>query len=281
MFNKIKIRNLWHTPKLGGNKEPLVDCDKKNLSVAIDTFGIQKRRGITDKFLRKTKKLNVVTTENAALALRNIAPHEVDFFKLQAVLKRQELGEEERLWFGISMRLRGEDAESILAPLLDRQGYDRIAMVNIIANYLNKIHPDRSQEPRYLAQLDEHINNNPHDVFARLLQSLMLFQSRDREKAFDLIEQLYLDSPSYSPSLSVMASYLYLKGIYEGAESFAKEALEKNPENAQAYAIVESRKELNNRGSISLRFRHVDRLIGEVLPQSILYCKYAMLDPLC
>lgn len=244
-----------------------------------DTFEPTRRSTFIRKLLLPSLSLQGMSTEGLVRLVKDTAPNKINFPKVETALLRAGSGGLEHLWYGICLRLRGENPETILKPLLNNQAYSRKAWLNIIADFIAKPLPDPERATQYLQAIKEHNQVYQQDPFARLLQSLLLFELSYRAEALEVVENLYLDFPAYSPALSLMASYLNISGLHEGALSFATEALEKCKDNAQALAVLRRQTNPGDWDDIEEKFSHVRKAILEVMPTSILYCKYSMLDP--
>jgi hypothetical protein len=273
-------RATWQTARVQNNQSVGPMAPNPAPGARADTFEASRPAATIRRLLRLPPSLKTMSAESLASLVKDTAPNKINFSKLEYALLRTGPSDFEQLWYGVCLRLRGENPQMVLKPLLEHPVYARAALMNIVADFVSRPSVDSERAAQYLETLDAHIQVNVQDAFARLLQSILLYKTLNREQALEVVEQLYLDAPGYTPSLSLMASYLNIRGLGDGALSFAHEAFAKCPDNVQALAVLRYQKDGQNQNDIKARFAHVRRPISEIMPESILYCRYGMLDPL-
>ncbi|RYF41110.1 MAG: hypothetical protein EOO38_21080 [Cytophagaceae bacterium] len=140
----------------------------------------------------------------------------------------------------ICLRLAGDKGgESILRGYLNRPDTYRLALVNLAAFYAQPKNFDKEQVRYVFTSLKTHVVNNPNDRFARLAFALLFRAAFFLPESVRLLEELYLDFPDYTPCISALAATLGELGWRETCKDYAEEALRKDPDNAQAAALLE------------------------------------------
>jgi hypothetical protein len=195
------------------------------------------------------------------------------------------LGLEARTWYAICKRLTATDASHDFQQILANDPQNRLALINFAANLLTK-------SPRIwdlddticlatLARMHKYTTDHPEDIFARLVEALLLADSVSSKvgDAIELVEKIYLDDPTYSPAISVMAVLLAQESLNESAEGYAREAMAKDPLNFQAVGIARylgiADGWLNHEG-----MEHAPASSGISSLEAILFASYFVQDPL-
>lgn len=216
-----------------------------------------------------------LSEEKVALAIKTFS----------SLLQDPVLATEARVWRAICIRISGEDAYLEFKNILESDPDNRLAFVNLIANCLTRYPTtdicDDQDRLSAFAHLQDYMNQNPHDIFAKFLNSFYQIETPryNPKAALKEIENIYLISPDYSPAISTMAVLLSVSSLNESAKDYAQEAMTKDPHNFQAIGIARFLG-FERGGSSRDRIEHAPGTSGNSGLKSILCAAYFTQDPL-
>ncbi|RYF46308.1 MAG: hypothetical protein EOO38_14365 [Cytophagaceae bacterium] len=132
-----------------------------------------------------------------------------------------------------------------------------------------------------LGRLQEFISSRPSDLFALLLEALMIdcFED-DSLQSIACLENIYLKNETYTPAISYMACALREFGYEESARDYLDEALRKDPHNVQALLLDGYlRGSIWGKRCIPDPVKHITDAPYPTSSYSILFSAYAVQDP--
>lgn len=192
------------------------------------------------------------------------------------------VGQQAELWLAICQRLRGFDATQSFRKILKKRPDDRLAFLNLAANYLTSPIPRSDASLRVVLDLHAYTSLHPEDGFARLIEALSVKDwQRDESRALDLLEKLYADQKSFTPGFSAMAAMLSDTGRQQAGIKYAREAATQAPWNYQALSLANYEPStVPKLFKDYLPTEHVEFVVGVSHYKSMLYGSYFLQDPL-
>lgn len=247
---------------------------------------------LTNKYLVQSSDPAASREVQIAYAIREIqtkkaATLDLDF--IENILSADSFEcSENTLWLGVCYRLRGKNPSPVLEPLLVDDYFSRTALVNICAYYAAESvgidenptfkHNFKQTVRTCLEKIDVHTRLHQWDTFARLVQAILLFRVHEQPQAIQILEEIYLDQPTYSPAISALASFYNLDALRVAAKDYAMEALSIDPTNSQAAAILHMHRSLPDNVVFTSAVSHLPFQIVSRFPQSVLFEEYDKLD---
>jgi tetratricopeptide (TPR) repeat protein len=202
---------------------------------------------------------------------------------LRTAQKTPQFQDEASLWLLISHRLRGLNVTSEFSALYLKMPESRLCFLNLCASFFSPEPSDKNSEAALsmLARLQEFISSRPNDVFALLLEALMLdcFED-DSLQSIACLENIYLKNNSYTPAISYMACALREFGYEESARDYLDEALRKDPHNVQALLLDRYlKRSIWGKRCIPDPVEHITDAPYPTSSYSVLFNAYTIQDP--
>jgi len=198
---------------------------------------------------------------------------------LAALLKKSSTHDEAKLWLAICGRLRGKDATKEFKEILKKNPYNRLAFLNLAANYLSAPLQRYDEARAAHEDIKRYLSKEPNDNFAQYIDALMTrkFMARPGE-AIKILEEIYLRDRSYSVGISTMGAILYNFGNHVAGSDFALEAAKLNPWNYQAIQLAGDKSEVTKNADYA-PLDHVIFIASCGAYDSMLHASYFLQDP--
>jgi tetratricopeptide (TPR) repeat protein len=202
---------------------------------------------------------------------------------LRTAQQTQQFQDEAQLWLLISQRLRGLDVTAEFTALQIKMPKNRLCFLNLCASFFSPEPSEKDSETArtMLGRLQNFISSRPSDLFALLLEALMIdcFED-DPLQSIACLEKIYLKNESYSPAISYMACALRGFGYEESARDYLDEALRKDPDNVQALLLDRYlRGSIRGKRCVPDPIKHIVDAPYPTRSYSILFSAYTVQDP--
>lgn len=133
-----------------------------------------------------------------------------------------------------------EDAEAVYSTMLDEVAPENLSprqQFRAMNGLINAKIMLSKYEPA-MADIDKFIKTNPNSPYPRFLKGWVLFQTKDYDRALQVVRVLSNDAPDFMPAQLLQGAIQYMRGNYEQAKTSLMQFVMQNPEYLLARKLL-------------------------------------------